>query len=158
MSISMALKRYLPVAIVAAACVWIRPVRADLKPLNPAAINIKLPNQMNWKMNPETGGGNVVLYGDPTKPGLYITLTKWTAHHMSRPHFHPNDRFITVISGTWWVGTGTKYDPDSTTPIPAGSFVTHYGKQIHYDGAKDGDVVLEILGEGPATSTPAEEK
>ena len=79
-------------------------------------------------------------------------------HHMSHPHFHPNDRFITVISGTWWVGTGSKYDPDSTTPIPAGSFVTHYGKQIHYDGAKDGDVTLEIVGMGPATSTPAETK
>jgi hypothetical protein len=77
---------------------------------------------------------------------------------MSHPHFHPNDRFITVISGTWYVGTGSKYDPDSTTPIPAGSFVTHYGKQIHYDGAKDDEVTLEIVGMGPATSTPAEVK
>jgi hypothetical protein len=30
--------------------------------------------------------------------------------------------------------------------------------QIHYDGAREGDAVLEILGEGPATSTPAEAK
>jgi long-subunit fatty acid transport protein len=63
-----------------------------------------------------------------------------------------------VISGTWWVGTGTKYDTDSTEPIPAGSFVVHTGKQVHYDGAKDGEVVLQILGMGPATSTPAEVK
>jgi hypothetical protein len=42
--------------------------------------------------------------------------------------------------------------------MPPGSFVTHFGKQVHYDGAKDGDVVLEIVGEGPATSTPAEVK
>jgi hypothetical protein len=42
--------------------------------------------------------------------------------------------------------------------VPAGSFVTHFGKGIHYDGAKDEEVVLEILGEGPATSTPAEVK
>jgi len=34
----------------------------------------------------------------------------------------------------------------------------HFGKQIHYDGAKDGDTVLEIVGEGPATATPAEQK
>jgi hypothetical protein len=38
------------------------------------------------------------------------------------------------------------------------SVVTHFGKQIHYDGAKNGDAVLEIVGEGPATVTPAEEK
>jgi len=36
--------------------------------------------------------------------------------------------------------------------------VVHYGKQIHFDGAKDGDVILEVAGEGPATSTDAEEK
>jgi hypothetical protein len=42
--------------------------------------------------------------------------------------------------------------------MPAGSFVTHFGKQVHYDGAKDRDTVLEIVGEGPATSTAAEQK
>jgi hypothetical protein len=69
-----------------------------------------------------------------------------------------NDRFITVISGTSWVGTGTKLYPEATVPMPAGSFVTHFGKQVHCDGAKDGDTVLEIVGEGPVTSTPAEQK
>ena len=42
--------------------------------------------------------------------------------------------------------------------LPAGTFVTHFGKQVHYDGAKDEEAVLLITGEGPATSTPAEEK
>jgi len=36
----------------------------------------------------------------------------------------------------------------------AGSFVTHFGKQVHWDGAKDTDAVLLIVGEGPATTTP----
>jgi hypothetical protein len=125
--------------------------------LNPAALAYKLPNQITWSTE-ANGAQQAVLAGDPNKPGLYVVLTKWTAHHMSRPHFHPNDRFITVISGTWWVGTGSKYDPESTVPMPPGTFVKHFGKQIHYDGAKDGDVVLEIVGEGPATATPAETK
>jgi hypothetical protein len=43
-------------------------------------------------------------------------------------------------------------------PVPAGSFVVHPGKQIHYDGAKDAECILEIVGIGPATSTQAEEK
>jgi hypothetical protein len=123
--------------------------------LNPAALIYKSPNQIPWVDSP-AGSSQAVLRGDPEKAGPYIVLTKWHAGHMSRPHFHPNDRFITVISGTWWVGTGTKYDPASTVPMAPGSFVTHFGKQVHYDGAKDGDVVLEIVGEGPATSTPAE--
>ncbi len=125
--------------------------------IDPKALVFQLPNQIKWVESP-AGSAQAILFGDPGKPGMYGVLTKWHAGHMSRPHSHPNDRYITVISGTWWVGTGPKYDPPSTKAIPAGSFVTHFGKQIHYDGAKDGDVVLEIVGEGPATSTPAEAK
>lgn len=130
---------------------------ARVTDLNPAAIAYKLPDQVKWTDEP-IGSKHAVLLGDPKKPGLYVILVKWTAHHMSHPHFHPNDRFITVLSGTWWVGTGNKFDPDSTVALPAGTFVTHFGKQVHYDGAKEGDALLEIVGEGPATATPAEAK
>lgn len=124
---------------------------------DPAVMAFQKPDQIKW-VESAAGSANAVLVGDPAKPGLYVVLTKWHAHHMSRPHFHANDRFITVISGTWWVGWGTKYDPDSTAPMKAGSFVRHIGKGVHYDGAKDEEVVLEIVGMGPATSTPAEVK
>ena len=125
--------------------------------LDPKVLAYKLPDQIQWKEDP-LGAKTAVLQGDPSKPGLYIMLVKWTPHHMSHPHWHPHDRFITVLSGTWWVGTGPKFDPDKTVPMPAGSFVTHFGKEIHYDGAKDSEAVLEIVGDGPATATPAEEK
>ena len=130
-------------------------VAADI---DPSAVVVKLPGSIQWSGSATSPSQNAVLMGDPSKPGLYIQLTKWHPHNMSRPHFHPNDRYITVISGTWWKGTGSKYDPDSTVPIPAGSFVTDVGKGIHYDGAKDEEVVLEIVGMGPATATSAEVK
>lgn len=130
------------------------PAKADL---NPAALAYKLPSQIEWKDTP-IGAKIAVVHGDPDKTGFYIELVKWEPHQMSRPHFHPNDRFITVISGTWWVGTGSKFEPESTVPMPAGSFVTHFAKQIHYDGAKDGETIIEIVGEGPGTVIPAESK
>jgi len=125
--------------------------------LNPAAVIYTLPKDLKWKDN--GGNENVVLFGDPSKPGLYGVLNKWKkGNNFSKPHFHPNDRFITVISGTWWVGSGTKWDPEhASVPMPAGTFVTHFGKQVHWDGAKDEDAVLLIVGEGPATSTRVEE-
>lgn len=125
--------------------------------LDAAALMYKLPSQIRWTDDP-IGAKTAVLEGDPSKPGLYVMLVKWTPRHMSHPHWHPNDRFITVLSGTWWVGTGAKFDPDRTMPMPAGSFVTHFGKHAHYDGAKDEETVLEIVGQGPATATPAEAK
>jgi hypothetical protein len=120
--------------------------------LNPAAVIYQLPDQINWK-DSGRGAKNAVLMGDPEKPGPYIVMVKWLPGNFSRPHFHPNDRFITVLKGIWWVGTGTKFDISQTVPMPAGSFVTHFGKQIHWDGAKDEEAVLLITGEGPATTT-----
>jgi hypothetical protein len=143
----------IPLAI--AVIVSLATVRAT--DLNPAAIKVRLPNQIPW-VEDSRGASTVVLSGDMSKPGPYIALLRWSAHHMSHPHWHPNDRYLTVISGTWWVGTGNKFDPEATVPLPPGSTVVHYGKQVHFDGAKDGDVILEVAGEGPATSTDAEMK
>jgi hypothetical protein len=147
------LRRCWPVAFLLVAA-WPLTPGGDL---NPAAVAYKLPGQIHWTEG-LGGASQAIMQGDPSKPGLYVVLVKWSPHHMSHPHFHPNDRFITVISGTWWVGSGSKFDPENTVPMPAGSFVTHFGKQIHYDGAKDEETVLEIVGEGPATATPAEVK
>jgi hypothetical protein len=127
--------------------------------LNPAAISIKLPDQIPWSPVDARGAQSAVVVGDPSKPGFYMVYNKWTkGNHFSRPHFHPNDRLIVVLQGTWWVGTGAHFDPAETKPLPPGSFVTHYGKQVHWDGAKDEDAVLLIMGEGPGTSTLVKEE
>jgi quercetin dioxygenase-like cupin family protein len=138
-----------------AAVVAISPARAV--ELDAKAVVYKLPDNIEWK---GTGGNrSAVLVGDPNKPGLYVVINKWLAgNNFSRPHFHPNDRFITVLKGTWWVGTGRKFDPANTVPMHEGTFVTHYGGQVHWDGAKDEDAIILIVGEGPATITRVEEE
>ena len=130
-------------------------ISAAEQQLNPKAISIKLPDQITWKRNAAGTNETALLYGDPDKPGPYVLMFKWLPGNMSRPHWHPNDRMITVLKGTWWVGTGEKYDPDTTVPLPTGAYVTHFAKEIHYDGAKDTEVWLLMAGEGPATNTPA---
>jgi len=128
--------------------------------LNPAAVTFTLPDNVQWQAIPGfPGAQRAVMVGDPSKPGFYAVMVKWLAgNHFSRPHFHPHDRFIAVLKGVWWVGSGGKFDPDATVPMPAGTFVTHYGQQVHFDGAKDEDAVLLIVGDGPETPTPAEDK
>jgi hypothetical protein len=145
----------LSVAATALTTIALHKTNAAEQTLNPKAISIKLPNQIPWKLNAAAGNETAVVYGDPDKTGPYMVLYKWLPGHMSRPHWHPNDRMIVVLKGTWWVGTGDKYDPDSTVPLPAGSYATHFGKEVHYDGAKNEEAWLMITGEGPATSTPA---
>src|SRR5256885_2851213 len=134
--------RWMPVALVLIAAA------AQAVELNRDAVIYQLPDQINWK-DPlgVSGAKTAVLVGDPAKPGMYAVLTKWLPGNFSRPHFHPNDRFITVVKGTWWVGTGNKFDPNLTVPMPAGSFVTHFAKPGHWGGAKGEEgwgVIVEI--------------
>ena len=131
--------------------------RALFADLNPSMVTYLHPDQIKWTGRPGVAE-QAVLMGDPMKPGPYIVLVKWYPHNFSHPHTHPYDRYAMVISGTWWVGSGTKFDPDATVPMPAGSYVVDLAKQPHFDGAKDEPAIIEITGEGPATMTPAEEK
>ena len=126
--------------------------------LDPASVEFQTPGQIKWVRNAAGTNEQAVLFGDPSKPGPYVVRIKWLPGNMSRPHFHPNDRFFVVISGTWWVGTGEKYDPGNTVPVPAGSYVIHHAGKIHYDGAKNEETVIQVSGIGPATSTSAEKQ
>ena len=131
------------------------PSRAAERP-NPKMISITLPDEIHWRKS--ANADIATIQGDPSNAGIYIQLIKWHPGHMSRPHYHGEERYIWVISGTWWVGTGSKYDPSSTYPVPAGSYVVDHPHEIHYDGAKDGDCLLYIVGMGPSTTVPAEAK
>ncbi len=132
----------------AAATVLTADAGAAPKPPDPADLAYKLPDQIPWQGDGRSGSLVYPLWGDATKPGPYAILVKWLPNRMSQPHTHPNARYITVVKGAWWVGTGQTYAPETTFPIPAGSSVVHAAKQWHYDGAKDGEVILEIVGEG----------
>jgi quercetin dioxygenase-like cupin family protein len=126
--------------------------------LNPKAIAIRQADELKWRDPTGAAPTNqVVLFGDPTKPGFYMVMNRFKPGTFSKPHFHPNDRFITVIKGTWYVGTGNKWDKDATIGVKTGGAVTHFGKEVHYDGAKDEEVIVLITGEGPGINTPVEE-
>jgi quercetin dioxygenase-like cupin family protein len=129
--------------------------RADV---DPKAVEIVPADQVKWVKSGNGGSESAVLFGDPSKPGPYVIRLKWLPGNMSRPHTHSTDRFFVVISGTWWVGSGTKFDPDSTVPVKPGSYVIHHAGQPHYDGAKNEETVIQVWGEGPLTTQSVEQK
>jgi quercetin dioxygenase-like cupin family protein len=98
----------------------------------------------------------VVIAGDPSKPGIYVIRIRFGPGNMSRPHFHDQDRYVTVMKGTWWVALGPEadtFDPAKTKPVKAGSIVKHPAGAHHYDGAKDEEVIVQIIGMGPVKTT-----
>jgi hypothetical protein len=112
-------------------------------------------DQFNWGPDPNKVK-TVVLQGDPSAAGFYIIRIRFPAGMTSRPHFHNQDRFVTVIQGTWYAGTQDTYDMSKTVPIKAGGFMKHPAGAVHFDGAKDEAVIVEIRGMGPVTTTSAE--
>ena len=104
------------------------------------------------------GISQAVISGNPAEPGkVYVVRNRFAPGTFSPPHFHPETRYIQVLKGTWWVGSGPKFDKNATTPVPAGSFVVHHPNQIHWDGAKDEEAVVQITGVGPSATIPVDE-
>jgi len=128
----------LPLAVVAL-LLLIVPSGHGAPDIDRTAVDWKTPAEIKWVRNAAGTNESAVLFGDPSKPGPY-------------------NRFFVVLSGTWWMGTGETFDPESTVPAPAGSYVIHYANKVHYDGAKAEETIIQVWGMGPATSTPAEKR
>jgi quercetin dioxygenase-like cupin family protein len=118
---------------------------------DPSHITFTPPKDIKWKMG--KASDQAVIFGDPDKPGIYGILIRWHPGNFSRPHFHNTDRYAYVLSGTWWVSSNDTFDTDKTYPMPAGSVVTDLANTVHFDGAKDGEALLELVGMGPVTTT-----
>ena len=109
------------------------------------------------RMMPEQAPtGSFPVLGDSTQPGMYVVRNNFQPGRTSRPHYHDQDRYITVLKGTWWTGEGDVYQPDKMVPIKAGGFMFHPAGYHHYDGAKDEETVVQIIGMGPVKTVGTE--
>jgi anti-sigma factor ChrR (cupin superfamily) len=66
------------------------------------------------------GAQVAVVRGDPSKEGMYVVRLKVPAGFKIQAHTHPNDENVTVLSGSFNVGTGDKLDESKGTAIKAG--------------------------------------
>ena len=113
------------------------------------------PDQMTWQAAPGLEGVSfVALHGNPGQAGIYVLRVRFAPGVMSKPHFHDQDRMVTVISGTWAFGKGTDWSCGNTTPLGPGAYAEHPKGAIHFDGScTDQPTVVEIRGEGPVSTT-----
>ena len=116
---------------------------------------VKLPDQIEWKAPPVSPGpSTAVLFGDPSKPGVYVTRVKFPAGFKLMPHTHPDEwRTVVVLSGTIYFGLGDKWDEPQLKPRPAGSFFSEAKGAPHFVSAKDGEVIIQVTGMGPSGTT-----
>jgi quercetin dioxygenase-like cupin family protein len=99
------------------------------------------------------GVETAVVEGDPSKPGYYLTINHFPKGVMSRPHYHPDERYVIVMRGTWYTDEGEVFRPTQAVPLKAGDFMRHPKGGPHYDGALDEDTWVAISGYGPTKAT-----
>ena len=117
---------------------------------DPAGERAKKADEIAYISVPNYGGLQVaLLQGHPEKEGYYVMRVKFPDGVQSPPHSHDKDRYITVIKGVWYFGSGSSKSCSEAKPLPAGSFARHEAGFVHYDGACDGEVTVQISGYGP---------
>lgn len=120
-----------------------------------ADMGIHQPTAIKWATGPASlpaGAKAAVLEGDPTKEGFF-TMRLWLPDGFRvPPHWHPKVEHVTVISGTFNLGMGEKFDRKATRPMTAGTFGFWKEGMRHFAWAK-GDTVIQLHGYGPWSIT-----
>jgi pimeloyl-ACP methyl ester carboxylesterase/uncharacterized RmlC-like cupin family protein len=99
-----------------------------------------------------SGIRTVVLKGDPDRAGLYTIMLQVPANTRIAAHYHHDDRVATVISGTWHIGYGERFNSADLKALPPGSFYTEPSNRSHFAETGDEPVIVQITGVGPSST------
>ena len=142
------------------ACGCLLPVAAAFGARDEKGFVRPSPDEVQWHDVPNGHGVQIAtLEGHPTKPGIYVQRVKFPPHVMDRPHWHPEERHVTVLQGTWYAGTGRRFDPAQAVPLKPGSYMMHPAKAVHWDGSGgEEEVIVQVIGYGPSGTTALDPK
>ena len=112
---------------------------------------IMAPSDLKWGEMPPglpAGAKMAVLSGDPTKAGPFTVRMQASAGYKIFPHTHPTPERLTVISGTFRLGMGDKFDEAATQEMGPGSYITLPPGMTHFV-ALTSESIVQIDSEGP---------
>ena len=96
-----------------------------------------------------------VLFGDPTKSGLYTIELKVAPNTVIRAHTHRDTRTAVVISGLWYFGYGPKNEQALVKALPPGAFYTEPASESHFARTGPEGATVSITGYGPTDTVYA---
>ena len=120
-----------------------------------AAPTIVAPTQVHWVAGtgPLQGAQVANLFGDPSKPGAFVTRIRLHDGTLLAPHSHPILENVTVLQGTLMVGIGDTIDKSKMVALPAGSFVS-VPPNVHHYAMAQGETTIQLNDVGPWGMTP----
>jgi quercetin dioxygenase-like cupin family protein len=108
------------------------------------------PEALKWTAPAAYGSGALlaVIKGDPSKEGVYVGRLKAPKGYKIQAHTHPNDENVTVLSGTFRIGTGDKFDETKSETVKAGGYAYVAKGMSHYAFFPE-ETVIQLHGIGP---------
>lgn len=113
------------------------------------------PGALQWGPAPPAlpkGVTVAVLSGDPGQPGPFVLRAKLPAGVVIKPHWHPTDEHLTVLSGEIKAGMGDTVDQKAAETMTAGSYARMPATMRHYVIAVS-ETVVQVHGTGPFAIT-----
>ena len=96
-----------------------------------------------------------VLFGDPTKSGLYTIELRVAPNTVIEAHTHRDTRTAIVISGLWHFGYGPKNEQALVKALPPGAFYTEPASESHFARTGPEGATVSITGYGPTDTVYA---
>lgn len=139
-------------ALITAAVVLCLPAMVTAQEPHPSH-TIVTPAEIAWKAGPpslQPGAQAAVLYGDPSKEGLFVMRLKLPAGFKIAPHTHPRPEILTVVSGAFHIGMGTAADKAKAQRLSPGSFFAFDPGLAHFAHVEE-ETVVQLSSTGPWT-------
>lgn len=100
------------------------------------------------------GLGYAVLHGDPGWEGDYVIRLRIPPGQLFPPHFHDQDRHITVLYGEWAYGIGESGECSDAIRLTEGAYVRHPKGAVHFEGTcGERSAEIQITGVGPVNTS-----
>ena len=94
-------------------------------------------------------GAQIAVIEGPMNQAVPFTVRlKFPDKYMIPAHIHPAVERVTVLSGTFHMGTGEKYDRAAMHPVRVGDMMIMQPGTPHY-ALSEGEVIVQLHGTGP---------
>ena len=108
------------------------------------------PADLKWSDVPSLppGAKIAVIEGKMSEAQAFTVRLKFPANYKLPAHWHPAVERVTVLSGTFHMGTGDMLDPGKAMPLGVGSIAIMQPKTAHFAWTKE-ETVVQLHGTGP---------
>jgi len=90
-----------------------------------------------------------VLFGNPTKSGLYTIELRVAPNTVIQAHTHRDTRTGVVVNGLWYFGYGPRNEQALVKALPPGAFYTEPAGESHFARTGPEGATVSITGYGP---------